>query len=156
MNNLIRCLIIAVIVIIVDQANKWFFVEHMALPSRPPIEVTSFFNLVMVWNTGVSFGMFSGMEAKWFLITMSLIISGLLLHWCRSARSGFQAIAYGGVIGGALGNVIDRLNYGAVADFYDFHLMGYHWPAFNIADMAIVIGVIGLMWVELRGNKKTD
>ncbi len=154
MNPIPRTCMTAIIIIALDQLSKWYFVEYMALPARPPITVTSFFNLVMVWNKGVSFGMFSGMEAKWGLIAMSLVICGFLLKWSKSATSSLQSGIFGLVIGGAIGNVIDRLHYGAVADFFDFHLMGYHWPAFNIADMAIVVGVFALMWFEMRKPTK--
>lgn len=121
-------------------------IVHIA--DRPPIEVSSFFNLVMVWNYGVSFGMFSepGSSTVWLLIGVAVLIVGILGYWLTKTTDRLLGIAFGLVIGGALGNVIDRLRFGAVADFFDFHVMGYHWPAFNIADSAICIGVAILLW----------
>ncbi len=154
--NRISMLLIALLMIALDQASKYYLVSVMDMPTQSPIEVTSFFNLVMVWNYGVSFGMFSGMNAKWFLVAMSVIICGLLWHMSKDAYNKLHITAYGMVIGGALGNVIDRFHYGAVADFFDFHVNGWHYPAFNVADMAIVCGVIGLLWCELRKKKPAD
>src|SRR5437868_11829956 len=104
------------------------------------ITLAPFFNLVMVQNTGISFGVFSGphtlpMQAL-ILTGFSLVISVILLIWLYNNTSRLVACALGAVIGGALGNVIDRLYYGAVADFFDFHIDIYHWPAFNVADSA--------------------
>lgn len=132
--------------LIADQASKWWMLDKVGIASRPPIEITSFFNLVMVWNKGISFGMFAGQEAAWFLIIMALVIVAVLLVWLARCRERLIAAAIGLIVGGALGNVIDRLRFGAVADFFDFHLMGYHWPAFNIADSLIFIGVVLLCW----------
>jgi signal peptidase II len=114
-----------------------------------PVHVTSFFNLVMVWNRGVSFGMFSGWDAKWMLAGLSAIICTMLLLWSR-AFDRPKLLCTGAIIGGAVGNVIDRFVYGAVADFFDVHVAGHHWPAFNVADMCIVCGVILLLWLEMR------
>ncbi|ACJ00937.1 signal peptidase II [Rhodospirillum centenum] len=145
---------IAALVMLADQLSKWWVLAS-ALPclsgppgpwcavQAPPIEVTSFFNLVMAWNRGVSFGLFSH-EAEFMpyvLIGVALAISAVLVLWLRRTDRAFQAASIGLVIGGALGNVIDRLRFGAVADFLDFHLSGWHWPAFNVADSAIVVGV---------------
>lgn len=119
------------------------------------IEVASFFNLVEVWNHGVSFGIFKGMAyGQWLLSGLSLIITAALLFLLSRTKDRFSIAAYSLVIGGAIGNVIDRLRFGAVADYLDFHLSGYHWPAFNVTDMAIVSGVFLLLavhtWPEER------
>ena len=114
----------------------------------PPrvIPVLPFFNLVMVWNRGVSFGMFGGGAVPaWALILLSALIVAMLVAWLRQVDNSWAAVAIGLVIGGAVGNVIDRVIHGAVADFLDFHLGGYHWPAFNLADSAITIGVVLLL-----------
>ena len=137
-------LLISLVVIILDQWSKWYILYKMALPHRPPIEITGFFNLAMVWNHGVSFGMFSAHRMPYVLIALAMAIVGVLLVWLGKAGDRLTAAAIGLVIGGAIGNIIDRLSYGAVADFLDFHLFGYHWPAFNIADSSIFIGVVVL------------
>lgn len=147
---------LAAIVLVADQLSKWLILTHVMDPFSDPlmgqgrvIEVTSFFNVVMVWNQGVSFGLFSNDSpyGPWLLSGVALVISGFLTVWLRKAENRLIAAALGLVIGGAIGNVIDRLRFGAVADFLDFHLAGWHWPAFNIADAAIVIGV-GLILIE--------
>jgi signal peptidase II len=149
-------LLVALCVLLMDQMSKYYLVHVVHMPNASPIEVTSFFNLVMVWNYGVSFGMFSQLNAKWGLIAVSLGISALLWHMSKDAYSKLHLSAYGMVVGGALGNMVDRLNYGAVADFFDFHLAGWHYPAFNVADMAIVCGVIALLACELLLKNRGD
>lgn len=141
-------LIVALLILVADQASKAPLLDLMA---RHPggIEVTSFFNLVMVWNRGVSFGLFSHADdsRRWILILAAAAITLWLLVWLWRGPNRLVALALGLVIGGALGNILDRLRFGAVADFFDFHLFGWHWPAFNIADCAIVVGV-GLLLLD--------
>ncbi len=112
-----------------------------------PIRFTSFFNVVMVWNRGVSFGLFSdGAEAtRWLLVGLSLVICGALVVWLRQLTRRLPVVAVGLVIGGALGNALDRVLRGAVADFFDFHIGALSWPAFNIADAGITVGVALLL-----------
>ncbi|MGH6912339.1 MAG: signal peptidase II, partial [Geminicoccales bacterium] len=131
---------VALLVVGLDQLTKWAALYLLDLPSRP-IEVTSFFNLVMVWNRGVSFGMFStgGPLAPWLLSGLALAVVIGLAIWLRRTEHWLIAVGLGLVIGGALGNVVDRLRYGAVVDFLDFHVAGWHWPAFNIADAGICV-----------------
>lgn len=153
-------LLIAAVIVVLDQLTKWLIFGVLfalpldtavpgALPLAHGIEVLPFFNLVTVWNRGVSFGMFSSNSAlvPWLLTAFALAICGFLLGYLRKAQRALLVVAIGGVIGGAIGNVIDRIRFGAVADFLDFHLFGWHWPAFNVADSAIVVGV-GLMLVD--------
>ncbi len=138
----------AVLVAISDQASKWWIVTSVMASPRE-IGVTPFFNLVMVWNRGVTFGLFGDAPdaARLVLVVLSLVIVLVLTIWLLRATGAWVATALGAVIGGAIGNVIDRFHYGAVADFLDFHIAGWHWPAFNIADSAIVIGV-GLLLLD--------
>lgn len=140
-------LIIATLGVIVDQIFKILMVDYMtAYPYG--IEVTSFFRLVMVWNSGVSFGMFSGGETtRWILVGLSTLISLVLVVWLARAKEKLLGYALGMVLGGAMGNIIDRIHYGRVADFFDFDLYFMRWPAFNIADILIVCGV-GVMLVQ--------
>jgi signal peptidase II len=148
--------LIAFFVIAIDQAFKIYMVDYMA--DHPfGIEVTSFFRLVMVWNSGVSFGMFSGgEETRWMLIGLSSAVSVALLVWLLRSSRQFLCLALGLVLGGAVGNIIDRIHFGKVADFFDFDLIFMRWPAFNIADMAIVCGVIMLMVDSLFFDEKSS
>ncbi len=135
-------LIWAGLVILIDQITKWWIISGLMSPPQE-IQITPFFNLVMVWNRGISFGLFndSGTNA-WLLSAIALGIVAILGTWLRQAPGRLLPGALGGVIGGALGNVIDRIfrDTHAVADFLDFHWSGYHWPAFNVADTAIALG----------------
>ncbi len=120
---------------------------------KPPraIEITSFFNLVMGWNRGISFGLFNNDSPlnSWVLPLITMLIVCFLAVWLVRARHGLIGTALGLILGGALGNLIDRVHYGAVADFLDFHALGYHWPAFNVADTAITVGAGVLVWDSL-------
>jgi len=140
-----------------DQVTKWWIVEVVMNPPRV-IPVTSFFNLVMGWNRGVSFGLFNTDSAinTWLLPALALAIVAALLYWLHRAESTRISVALGLVIGGALGNVVDRLHYDGVADFLDFYLGGYHWPAFNIADCGITLGAIVLVFDSLVAQPKKD
>ena len=150
-------LAVAAVLLVADQITKWVIREVVMQPPRV-IEVTPFFNLVMVWNRGVSFGLFAheAETVRWVLTGVALGITALMLAWLKRAERGFVALALGLVIGGAVGNVVDRLHLGAVADFLDFHLMGYHWPAFNIADAGITVGVALLIVDGLFGRRGAE
>jgi signal peptidase II len=149
-------LLAAVATLALDQASKWWLLEVTGLAARPPIEALPVFNLVMVWNTGISFGMLAGYNQPLLLIALSGVIMAILLVWLARADSRLTALALGIVLGGALGNVVDRLRFGAVADFFDFHIGPYHWPAFNIADAAIFIGVVLLCVSSMFMGPKND
>jgi signal peptidase II len=133
-------LAVAVVTLVLDQLTKWAALA--TLQPGQPISVTAFFNLVMVWNRGVSFGMFGsgGALAPWLLSGLALAVVIALVVWLRRTDQVLTGLGLGLVIGGAAGNVIDRVRFGAVVDFLDFHLAGYHWPAFNLADSAICVG----------------
>jgi signal peptidase II len=141
---LARGLATAAIVVILDQLSKaavLAFFAGRALGDRETI--TSFFNLALTYNRGISFGLFNGsngLNALVFSVAAAAIVA-VLLYWLSRAGSPLLAVAIGLIIGGAVGNVIDRLRLGAVVDFLDFHIGSLHWPAFNLADSAICIGV---------------
>lgn len=141
--------IVAIITIALDQLSKWYLLDVVGMGVRPPIELTSFFQLVMVWNQGVSFGMLTHEAGymRWFLVAVALIISAVMLRLGLKSALRLERVAYGMVIGGALGNVIDRLRFGAVADFFHFHLGSFSYPAFNVADAGICVGVALLLWM---------
>lgn len=146
-NRIIRMgLGMALLVFVLDQATKWWIVESVMQPPRV-VPVTPFFNLVMGWNRGVSFGMFNqhGAFNAWIFSGLALVIVGVLLVWLWRAERPLIGVAIGLIVGGALGNVVDRLRFGAVADFLDFHVAGYHWPAFNVADSGITVGAALLL-----------
>ncbi len=145
-----RALGLALLVLVLDQASKWWIVEHVMQPPRI-VEVTGFFNLVLTYNYGVSFGLFSGAAAAWqpwLLSGLALAISLGLLYWLWQLNHWLPALAVGLIVGGAIGNSLDRIfrSERGVVDFLDFHLAGWHWFAFNLADSAIVLGVAGLVW----------
>lgn len=146
-------LAIAALVVVLDQLSKWWILERIMLPPRV-IEITSVFNLVLTWNRGVSFGMFNTGSSfnVWVLPLVAVAIVVMLVAWLTRTDRQLLAIALGSVIGGAIGNLIDRFRFGAVADFLDVHAFGYHWPAFNIADSAITIGVMVLMFDSVFGT----
>lgn len=138
---------IALAVIMLDQLHKWYMLAVVDMPHRPPIEVTGFFKLVMVWNTGVSFGMMkdAGPWMPYFLILVALVIALVLVRFGLKSALRWERTGYAMVAGGALANVIDRLRFGAVADFFYFHVGTFSWPAFNVADAFICIGVALLL-----------
>ena len=152
---------VALLIFGLDQATKWWIVESVMNPPRIT-PVTPFFNLVMGWNRGVSFGLFNQDSPYnvWILTAVALRIVVALVFWLRKAERQMVVFAIGMVIGGAIGNVVDRLRFGAVADFLDFHVAGYHWPAFNVADSGITIGA-GLLVLDAlfagpeKNNNKT-
>lgn len=149
--------IIIIVTLLLDQFSKNWVLASYGGGSRLIEEVLPFFNLVMVWNRGVSFGMFSN-HPEWMPIILTLValaITAILFVWLFKATERFTVIAISLVIGGALGNIIDRVRFGAVVDFLDFHAYGYHWPAFNIADSAIFIGVV-LLLIESIMEVKHD
>ena len=146
-----RWLAIAAVIVVVDQAVKYAVVQYFS--SHPPIAVTSFFNLLLVYNTGAAFSFLSD-AAGWqrgFFIAIALAASGWLI-WLlrRDPRPGLFTVALTLVLAGAVGNMIDRIVIGSVVDFLDFHAFGYHWPAFNIADSAITCGAVMLVLDAFR------
>jgi len=144
---------LATLVLFLDQLSKWWIVSIVMQPPQV-IPMTSFFNLVLGWNKGISFGFFHGDSIfnTWGLPAIALIITVCLLIWLWRSSGCLISIAIGAIIGGALGNVIDRIRFGAVADFLDFHVLGYHWPAFNLADTGIMIGAMLLFYDSLFGE----
>ncbi len=135
-------------VAVLDQASKWAILEVVMQPPRV-IEMTGFFNLVLTFNCGISFGILGGACAwwhAWVLTALALAVSAGLLYWLHREPARILALAVGLIVGGAVGNVVDRLRFGAVVDFLDLHLGTWHWPAFNLADSAIVAGVAFLVF----------
>ena len=149
-------LIAAALAVIADQGSKLFMLYGAGFSQMPPgesVPVLPFFNLVMVWNPGISYGLFpaSGRLGTWILIGLSVVAIGLLSWLLWRASSRVLAIGYGLIIGGALGNnLVDRLVYGKVADFFHFYGFGYDWYVFNIADLAITLGAVAILYDVLK------
>ncbi|MDA0902020.1 MAG: signal peptidase II [Proteobacteria bacterium] len=155
--------VIALIVCAIDLYSKeliFAILDDVALQQStafPEIKVTGFFSLVKVWNTGVSFGMFNSIaNGKYILSFINAVVTTILLIWLYRNKSQYITIAIAFIIGGALGNLIDRLQNDAVADFLDFYISSYHWPAFNVADSAVFLGVFLIIFEDLFTKKKGD
>ena len=131
-----------------DQGTKALALNTPALERG--VENLPFLNLVRVLNDGVSFGMLSGVVPWWGLIALAGVIVAWLLIWLWRAPGRLTAAALGLIIGGALGNILDRVRYQAVPDFLDFHYGSYHWPSFNLADVTIFCGAALLFWESFR------
>ncbi|MCL2538409.1 MAG: signal peptidase II [Alphaproteobacteria bacterium] len=158
-------------VILIDQLAKGYLL-HLVTHGQVPLfgrafdivphayimtRVTSFFNIVFTWNPGTSFSLFRtlGESAPIVLIVITGIIIGALGHYLFArADKKYERVALSLIIGGAIGNLIDRIRFGAVVDFLDFHAFGWHWPAFNFADVFISIGVAVLVAGWLFNKRK--
>lgn len=149
--------ITAALTAIVDQAHKFWMLDVYKIAEKGRVTITSFFDLVLAKNTGISYSLFSQStyEGQVMLATFAFVASLALWVWLnRDASNRLMTLSLGLIIGGAIGNAIDRLRLGYVADFFDFHAFGYNWYVFNIADMAIVAGVIGLLYDSFIASRK--
>ena len=153
----LRCLGLAALVLAIDQFHKWWMLNVYMITDRSPVPVSPFLDLVMVWNRGVSYGLFqqnseTGRIALILLSSAAIVLLGI---WMMRSGSRFVSTALALVAGGAAGNVVDRLNFGAVADFFSLHAFGFNWYVFNLADTAIVAGVAGLIYESLFTRHKS-
>ena len=147
---------VAGLTLIADQADKAWMLYVYDIGAKGTVRLAPFFDLILVWNRGVSYGLFpqeSGL-GRWVLILFALTSTLALLVWLARITSPLAAVCVGLIIGGAVGNAIDRILYGAVADFFSFHAFGFEWYVFNVADTAIVAGVIGLLYESVFGGHK--
>lgn len=140
-------IISALIVLGADQGSKYWILHVLDLPDLRQVVLLPVLNLTMVWNQGVTFGLLNGLGAwsHFALAAIALIVVGVLCLWLRRAENALTAVAIGAIAGGAVGNVIDRLRYGAVVDFIHAHVGQWSWYVFNVADAAIVCGVAVLI-----------
>lgn len=152
--NLLPNIFLILSIVALDQVTKLAILGRDIVDVYPGVEITSFLNLVLVQNKGISFGLFSRYEIGWLISILTIGIVVILFMWMRKLEKAILALPFSLIIGGAIGNLIDRLNYGFVVDFIDFHFFGWHWPAFNIADSAITIGVIFLLIASFSNNFK--
>jgi signal peptidase II len=143
----------------IDQAIKLWLIFGFELGRRGSVAITPFFDLVLTWNTGISYGWFKqeGPLGQWALLALKVVAVALLWIWLARATSRLSAISLGLIIGGALGNAIDRLIHGAVADFVLLHVTtaqwSYNWYVFNFADVTIVAGVLGILYESVIGER---
>jgi signal peptidase II len=145
------------VTLVLDQAHKWYMLKVFGIREGDRVQVTSFFDWAYVKNTGISYSMFDqdSYGGQIMLATFSVIAAIALWIWlARGATGRLLAVSLGLIIGGAIGNAIDRLILGGVADFFSLHALGFYWYVFNIADVAIVAGVIGLLYDSLIASRK--
>ena len=139
-------------IIVIDQITKHLILGLLGTQAGSSVPVGGPLNFTLVWNQGVSFGLFQAEHdlVRWILVAFSLIVAVLLVAWARTADRLTMGIGLGLVIGGAIGNAIDRIRFGAVVDFLDFQRLGFFPWVFNIADAAITIGVVFLLLDSAR------
>lgn len=155
--------IVALVTLALDQASKLWLLFVFDLPLREPVRLAPFVDLVVVWNRGVSYGLFqqSSDLGRWLLVGLSIAAAIGLSIWIARAQGRVLAVSLALIVGGAIGNAIDRVAYGAVFDFVHLHAGTWSWYVFNVADAAIVAGVAGLMYDSLvldraRARQATD
>ncbi|WP_121939921.1 signal peptidase II [Eilatimonas milleporae] len=146
----------AVLVLVLDQISKWWVLAILHLPEKGSVAVLPFLNFTMVWNRGISLGLpLENLIGRWGLVLLTVAIVAWLGHWLMRAASRLEAIALAGVMGGAVGNLIDRFIHGAVVDFIHLHALGRSFYVFNVADSAITVSVVLLVLDGLRSRGKT-
>ncbi len=145
---MLRWLWLSLAVILLDQSTK--FAANALLVPYQPLPVTPFFNLTLMFNKGAAFSFLSeaGGWQRWFFIVLALVVTGVLIGWLRGLNPGQRAaaLALSLIIGGAVGNLIDRVLLGQVVDFIQLYYRQWYWPAFNVADSAITVGVVIMLW----------
>jgi signal peptidase II len=147
---------VAALTLIADQAHKAWMIYVYDIGARGTVRLAPFFDLILVWNQGVSYGLFQQQSGfgRWALILFAFASALALIAWLARVTSPLAVTCIGLIIGGAIGNAIDRILYGAVADFFSLHAFGFEWYVFNIADTAIVAGVVGLLYESVFGGHK--
>lgn len=148
---------LAALVLVIDQIVKWWIIEIVQLESRISVPVLPFLSLTWVENRGVSMGMLEadGEVGRWFLVALTGFIATVVAFWIRRERQWPEALALGLVLGGALGNIIDRIRFGYVVDFVHLHAGQWSFYVFNVADAAISVGVVILLVRAVMGGSDT-
>jgi len=141
------------LIFLLDQISKYFVLEYFNQSSNKTFVVNSFISFNFLWNNGIAFGLFQFEDRLFYNIFTFLILGVLIiLFWLSSRREGIEKKSYLMILGGGLGNVFDRLMYGSVIDFIDLNYKNFHWFIFNVADMFITLGVLILIYLELKKN----
>jgi signal peptidase II len=137
-----------------DQLHKTWALFVFDIAARQPVHVTPFFDMILAWNRGISYSLFpaDSDRGRYVLLALTLAATVFLALWLWRSKSGLTSLALGLLVGGALGNALDRALYGAVADFFLFHIGRFSWYVFNLADVAIVAGVGLLLYESLGGH----
>ena len=146
--------ILALFAFALDRLSKWWFIDIYELPTKGVVEILPIFDVVMVWNRGVSFGFFSANDelGRWALVALNIVIVYVLIYLLKKSKNFFLSGAIGVVIGGAIGNIYDRVKFGAVADFFQFHWQEWYFAVFNVADSFIFIGAVLLIFNSTFGS----
>lgn len=140
-------ILVAFLILVLDQASKTAVLHWSDNWTEPTKQILPFLDFVYLWNTGISYGLFpQGETGRWVLLAIKVVASILFAAWLARSNRRLEALALGLLIGGALGNAVDRLVYGAVFDFISLHAFGFNWYVFNIADVAVVVGVVLLLY----------
>ncbi len=155
-SNALRWLLLSALIIVADQITKLIVLDHFQLHESMPV-ISGFLNWTLAYNEGAAFSFLSdaGGWQRWFFTVLALVVSSVLIVWLkRTPRGDWRtALPLALVVGGAIGNVIDRMRFGHVVDFIDVYHEAWHWPAFNIADSAISVGAVLLIVFGLFGGK---
>ena len=148
----------ALVTLPLDQASKLYFLFGYELPLKEPLVLARFLEFIVVWNRGISYGLFQQDSelGRWALLAVMIAAAVGLSVWMARASSRLLAASLGLIVGGAIGNAIDRVAYGAVFDFVHFHVGSFSWYVFNVADAAIVAGVVGLVYDSLVLDKRRE
>ncbi len=141
--------LIAILVIILDVITKMIIVKQVA--HHEIIKVLPFINIVHIENKGAAFGLFASLGNTFFII-ISIIAILFIIYYLKTVQSRIELISLSLVLGGAIGNFIDRVRFGKVTDFIDFYVNAWHWPSFNVADSALTVGIILFLWANIFGS----
>ncbi len=148
-------IIIVLVIFFLDRASKIYLINLQTSGTDIDFYILPFLNFLLVWNTGIGFGLFSGeSDIFYHLITGIIIIINIVIIFFLKKAQGVQVYLFASIIGGSLGNLFDRIYYYAVPDFIDIHLNDFHWFIFNVADIFITVGIIGLMFIEIFKKEK--
>ena len=150
--------LVSLSVFIIDFSSKFFLLYSFSLESKGRLYVTPFMDFIMVYNPGISYGIFGGGGEiqRWILVVLSGLIISYLIYWIKNSNSQLVSFSLCLIIGGALGNVIDRILYGKVIDFISLHVFDYYWYVFNIADIAIVFGGVFILIYSLKDSYRNS
>jgi len=153
LNKHFQSFLLIIFIILFDRFTKYWVISYFNADSSDIIYLAPFLNIDLIWNKGIAFGLFFFEEKKYYLlITIFILVIILILIWWMSNTFGVENFSISMIIGGAIGNVVDRIYYSAVPDFIDFHINNFHWFVFNMADIFITIGIVLMILSEFKKN----